>query len=89
MKMRLVICLICTLELFIWTIAFEQRAYAYIDPGSGLLICQMGGSILAGALFVLRRRLRRLLGRERLMEVRVSPSDRATVSEESVHDATR
>lgn len=87
MKIRLVICLVCILELSILAIAFEQCAHAYIDPGSGLLICQMGGSMLAGALFVLRRQLRRFLGRERPMEERVSPSDQATVCEESARDA--
>ena len=89
MKKRLVLCLICILELSILAIAFEQCAYAYIDPGSGLLICQMGGSMLAGAIFVLRRKLRRLLCRGRAMEKSVLPSDQATVREESARDATQ
>jgi hypothetical protein len=89
MKIRLIICLICILELSILAIAFEQCAYAYIDPGSGLLVCQMGGSMLAGALFVLRRKLRRLLGRGRPMEQRVSPPDPAPACEESARDATQ
>jgi hypothetical protein len=87
MKIRLVICLVCILELSILAIAFEQCAYAYIDPGSGLLVFQLGGSMLAGALFVLRRKLRRLLGRGRPMEEGVSRPDQSTVAEESARDA--
>ena len=89
MKIRLIICLICILELSILAIAFEQCAYAYIDPGSGLLVCQVGGSMLAGALFVLRGKLRRLLRRGRPMEKSVSPSDQGAVREESTRDATQ
>jgi hypothetical protein len=89
MKTRLVIYLVCILELSILAIAFEQSAYAYIDPGSGLLVFQMGGSMLAGALFVLRGKLRRLLRRGRPMEKSVAPSDQAAVREESTRDATQ
>jgi hypothetical protein len=89
MKIRFVIGLICILELSILAIAFEQCAYAYVDPGSGLLICQMGGSLLAGALFVLRGKLRKLLGRESPIEKSISPSDQVTVLEESGSDATQ
>lgn len=42
--------------------AFEKRAYAYVDPGSGYLLLQVLGSMLAGAAFVVRHRLRRMLG---------------------------
>ena len=45
--------------------ALEQPAHAYADPGSGLLLFQVGSSMLAGAVFFLRARLRKLfrLGR--------------------------
>jgi hypothetical protein len=45
--------------------ALEQPAHAYADPGSGLLLLQVGSSMLAGAVFFLRARLRKLfrLGR--------------------------
>jgi hypothetical protein len=39
-----------------------RPAYAYVDPGTGLLAVQVGGSMLAGALFVLRSKVRKLLG---------------------------
>jgi hypothetical protein len=38
----------------------EQRASAYVDPGSGLLLLQMLGASVAGGLFFLRQRLRKL-----------------------------
>lgn len=34
---------------------------SYVDPGSGLLFLQIGGSMLAGAMFVLRQKIRKLL----------------------------
>lgn len=42
--------------------ALEPRAYAYVDPGSGLLAYQTVSALVAGALFHFRRRLRRMLG---------------------------
>jgi hypothetical protein len=40
--------------------AFTQPAYAYADPGSGLLAIQIIGSTFAGLIFLIRVRLRRL-----------------------------
>jgi hypothetical protein len=40
-----------------------QPAYAYVDPGSGLLLYQLTGSLFTGILFLLRRRVRKLFGR--------------------------
>ena len=40
--------------------AFERQAYAYVDPGSGLLIFQGISAVFSGALFYFRRRLRSL-----------------------------
>lgn len=42
--------------------AAEKPAYAYADPGSGLLLIQIVSSTVAGALFILRARLRKLFG---------------------------
>ena len=39
---------------------FERHAYAYVDPGSGLLIFQGISAVFSGALFYFRRRLRNL-----------------------------
>lgn len=49
------------IELAILLMAFAKPAYGYVDPGSGLLAIQVGGSMLAGALFVLRTKIRKLL----------------------------
>lgn len=42
---------------------FERRAYAYIDPGSGLLIFQGIGAVVSGTLFYFRRRLKEIFGK--------------------------
>jgi hypothetical protein len=49
-------------------IAFQKPAYAYADPGSGLLFLQVAGSMAAGALFIVRSKLRKLfhLGKNRV-----------------------
>jgi hypothetical protein len=50
--------------------AFQKPAYAYADPGSGLLFLQVAGSMLAGGLFIVRSKLRKLfrLGRNHVQE---------------------
>jgi hypothetical protein len=40
--------------------AFERQAYAYVDPGSGLLIFQGISAIISGALIFCRHRIKRL-----------------------------
>jgi hypothetical protein len=50
---------VVTLLLFLaLPLAFEQRAYASVDPGSGLLIMQGLGAVFSGAMFYFRRCLR-------------------------------
>jgi hypothetical protein len=39
--------------------ATAQPAYAYVDPGSGLLLFQIVGSTFAGMTFLLRKNIRR------------------------------
>jgi hypothetical protein len=51
--------------LFSLCLALEPRAYAYIDPGSGLLMLQAAGTILTGILFTLRRRIKALFSRNK------------------------
>ena len=51
---------LCQIVVFLF--AAEKPAHAYVDPGSGLLFFQVAGSMLAGALFVLRSRIRKLFG---------------------------
>jgi hypothetical protein len=56
--------------------AFAKPAYGYVDPGSGLLAVQVGGSMLAGALFILRSKIRKLF--------RMGPSDVKPESEQKL-----
>lgn len=53
-------------------VTFERRAYAYIDPGSGLLIFQSVGAIVSGTLFYFRRRLKAIFGRDPKVEPSVA-----------------
>ncbi len=56
---------ICALA-FTLSVAFERRAYAYVDPGSGLLLLQSLSAMVTGALFYLRKRIKALIFRSRL-----------------------
>jgi hypothetical protein len=42
---------------------FERQAYAYVDPGSGLLIFQGISAVFSGALFYFRRRIKNLFSK--------------------------
>jgi hypothetical protein len=50
------------LELCLFFAATTRPAHAYVDPGSGLLFFQVAGSMFAGALFVMRTKIRKLFG---------------------------
>jgi hypothetical protein len=39
-----------------------QRAYAYVDPGSGLFLLQVVGTTFAGMTFLLRKKISDLFG---------------------------
>ena len=54
-----VFCCICLI------VATERRAYAYVDPGSGLLALQSVASVLAAVGYFMRRRIAILFGREK------------------------
>ena len=47
-------------QVLVFLAAAVKPANAYVDPGSGLLFLQVGGSMLAGAMFVLRAKIRKL-----------------------------
>jgi hypothetical protein len=63
MLKRSVLSLLTALQIVVFLAAAVKPAHAYVDPGSGLLAFQVGGSMLAGALFVLRAKIRKLFGR--------------------------
>lgn len=53
---------------------FEPRAYAYVDPGSGLLIFQGVSAVVSGTLIYFRRRLKALFVRSPKVETPVVES---------------
>jgi hypothetical protein len=80
-KKRLLLPLFCAVEFFVILIVLEQQAHAYVDPGSGLLMFQVGGSMLAGACFMLRRKLRRLFRLDRSVKEDASQGNQAIINE--------
>jgi hypothetical protein len=66
-----------SVELLVLLAALTKPAYGYVDPGSGLLAVQVGGSMLAGGLFILRTKIRRLF--------RLTSTDEKIESETSAH----
>ncbi len=58
--------------------AFERPAQAYIDPGSGFVFLQVAGSMLAGAVYYMRHRLKRLLNAMRKSSPVSSPAGTPT-----------
>jgi hypothetical protein len=67
---RALLILLAGAQFIALAIAFQKPAYAYADPGSGLLFLQVAGSMAAGALFIVRSKLRKLfhLGKNRVDE---------------------
>jgi len=59
---RTVYCVAGVVQIATLLCAFEKPAYAYVDPGSGYVLFQIVGSMLAGAAFFIRHRLRRMFG---------------------------
>ena len=57
---RTLLVLLAVAQFFALAVAFQKPAYAYADPGSGLLFLQVAGSMLAGGLFIVRSKLRKL-----------------------------
>jgi conjugal transfer/entry exclusion protein len=53
--------LLAAVQLIAVFIAVAQPAYAYVDPGSGLLAFQIITSTFAGMIFILRKRLQSIL----------------------------
>ena len=52
--------LLGALQIAVLLLAFERPAQAYVDPGSGFVFLQVAGSMVAGAVYYLRHRLRRV-----------------------------
>jgi len=69
MRLKLGYIVVTVAMLFCLSLSLERRAYAYVDPGSGLLILQGIGTVLTGVLFTLRRRIKALFTRSKPAEV--------------------
>ncbi len=52
----------CLIQVAVFLAVVSKPAYAYGDPGTGLLFLQVGGSMLAGVVFMVRAKIRKLLG---------------------------
>ena len=67
---RILLILLAIAQIGALAIAFQKPAYAYADPGSGLLYLQVAGSMVAGALFMVRSKLGKLfrLGKGQIEE---------------------
>jgi hypothetical protein len=56
---RTLFVLLAVTQFIALAIAFQKPAYAYADPGSGLLFLQVAGSMGAAALFIVRSKMRK------------------------------
>lgn len=67
---RIALILLAVAQVAALAVAFQRPAYAYADPGSGLLFLQVAGSMAAGALFIVRSKLRKFfrLGKDDIEE---------------------
>jgi hypothetical protein len=68
LRLKIAYCVVTLAMLFSLSLAFERRAYAYVDPGSGLLMLQAAGTVVTGILFTLRRRIKSLFTRNQSSE---------------------
>jgi hypothetical protein len=54
-------------------VLFQRPAYAYADPGTGLLAIQAAGSALVATGWYLRRKIRALFDRDNASALRAEP----------------
>jgi len=79
MRWRLAYLCISVAMIFCLAISLEEKAYAYIDPGSGLLILQGIGGVFAGVLYSIRKHIKALIPRSAPVEAAATdPTDPAT-----------
>lgn len=55
--------------------SFEQQAYAYVDPGSSLLVFQGLSAVVSGVLIYFRRRISNLFAKTPEPKVETIPVD--------------
>ena len=56
--------LLTVLLLITLSFSFERQAYAYVDPGSSLLVFQGVSAVVSGALIYFRRRIGNLFSKK-------------------------
>ncbi len=75
--------LLGALQIAALLVAFERPAQAYVDPCSGFVFLQVAGSMAAGALYYMRRRLKRMFLLVRRSTPIVSPAGSQTEAVEN------
>ena len=65
MRLRITYYFVTLAMLFCLCLSTERKAFAYVDPGSGLLMLQAAGTVLTGVLFTARKRIKALLFRSK------------------------
>ena len=68
MRLKIAYYFVTAAMLFCLGLGLERRAYAYVDPGSGLLMLQAAGTVFTGVLFTLRKRIKSLITRNKPAE---------------------
>ncbi len=72
MKLKIGYIAVTGLLLIMLCLTLEPRAYAYVDPGSSLLMYQSLTAMFTCGLFYFRRRLKSLLFRSKSEEIQTS-----------------
>ncbi len=76
MRLRVAYWLVSVAMVFCFCQSVERRAYAYVDPGSGLLMLQAAGAVFTGVLFTIRKRIKSLFGRSRPEAAKATDANR-------------
>ncbi len=68
MRLKIAYSFVTIAMFFSLFLTVEPKAYAYVDPGSGLLMLQAAGTVITGVLFTLRKRIKSLFARNKSSE---------------------
>ena len=72
MKNQLKYAALTVVILLAFSVSVQPRAYAYVDPGSGLMFFQTLSAVVTGALFYGRQRLKALFTRQQTAKPEVT-----------------
>lgn len=76
MTLKLKYCALTAALFIALTFCFERPAYAYVDPGSSLLLFQSLSAIVTGTIFYFRRKIKALFTRSTADTTNVSGKSR-------------